>query len=218
MAADQKLLSIGCWLAAISLFSGCRSVQVGPLDLEPAQHSQLQLDKAFVETAALEGRWKDLLNHIAKVDPDSLPYRNKAYAYYWLGVSQYKLHQYQAAQNSWDKAKNTQPSEPLKGMVQKAQHALLSYGHRGDRAQAKSQGYWALQYGIFSLRKSAEDLASNLSWKGAEVQIEEILHRGKTSWVVWSGPHSGQEAEQAQQKWRSKKIACIIKPISKIRP
>ena len=193
-------------------------MSVGPIDFEPSEHRSATLDKRLIETAALQEDWSGLRSHVMQVDGDRLNRTDKIYALYWKGAADYHLHQYQAAQSSWSRAQSFAPTGDMAQMLSKAQSALSSYDQFSNSSSSQSDGNWALQYGIFSLKKSAEDVARGLSWEGTELQIDEMAHNGRPSWVVWSGPYTGTEAEGKQRRLSSKKVQCIIKPVSSLRP
>lgn len=197
---------------------GCRTVSVGPIDLEPSEHRSVSLDKNLIETAALRGDWRGLHSHVTQVNGDRLSRRDQVYALYWKGAADYHLHQYQSAQASWSRAQALGPSGEMGQMLSQAQSALSSYDQFSHAPASQSRGSWALQYGIFSLKKSAEDLARGLSWEGTELQIDEMRHHGRKAWVVWSGPYTGTQAETKQGRLNAKKIQSMIKPMSTLRP
>ena len=212
----MKSLALGSVLLSFGL--GCRTVQVGPIDLEPVRHQRVSMDRSFIEKSALQGQWRSVQQHLKKVDPSDMARADQSYALYWMGASHYHLNQYQSAQHRFDRAKRLGPTGPMVNMLNKAEQALSSYGHPGDISATEARGNWALQYGIFSVRKRAEDLSRDLSFSGAEIQIDEILHRGKTNWVVGSGPYQGPEAERKSNELRSKKVSCLIKPLNRLKP
>jgi hypothetical protein len=211
-----KWTLLACLLGGLS--TGCRSVSVGPIDFEPSEHRSATLDRNLVEKAALLKDWKGLHSHVTQVDGDRLNRSDKVYALYWKGAADYHLHHYQSAQASWTRAQSYGPSGEMAQMLSKAQGALSSYDEFGSATSSQSNGSWAIQYGIFSLKKSAEDLTRELSWGGTELQIDEMRHNGRKMWVVWSGPYTGTQAETKQSQLNSRKVQSMIKPISSIRP
>jgi len=186
---------------------GCRSVsRIAP---EPVSHPKVPINLDYIERCALLDQWGNIRDHLVQVDGDALPSHSKPLALFWMGVAQHNLGNASAAAVSWERALELHPSAQLKGRIQRAQGALRSYG--APQAGGRDQQGSTLQYGVFSLRKSAEDLAKELSWKGVNVQITRAGGPEGTLWTVWSGPYSADQARIKQVSLQERQIAAIVK-------
>jgi hypothetical protein len=202
------MLFRGTFILALLLTLGCRSVS--KIDLEPAHHPTKPINLDYIERCALLDQWGNIREHLVQVDGDALPKGQKPLALFWMGMAQHHLGNPSAAETSWKRAMGFHPSQRLQRRIERAQQALRSYTRPGKIANDPSKS-WALQYGIFSLRKSAEDLARELSWKGLNLQISKS-HRGHDQlWTVWSGPYSGAQARFKQESLQERNVASIVK-------
>lgn len=211
-------LSRGILLLVLLHLAGCRTVS--RLDIEPSQHPSTPIDLDYIERAALLEQWSNIKQHLIKVDGDALPESQKSLALFWMGMAQHHLGHASAAETSWNRAMGFQPSPPLKQRILRAQKALRSYTPQspGHGPKTSSTGAWALQYGVFSLRKSAEDLAKELSWKGLNLHISPSEGSRGLLWIVWSGPYSGSEVRLKQERLQERNIASIVKTSEQLTP
>jgi hypothetical protein len=195
-------------LLSFLLSLGCRSVS--HLELEPSKHPTTPIDLDYIERCALLDQWANIREHLVQVDGEALPRSQKPLALFWMGMAQHHLGRAAAAETSWDRAMGFHPSNSLQRRIQRAQQALRSYG--SNRPAGRDSKIWALQYGVFSLRKSAEDLARELSWKGLNLQISKSNGTRGQLWTVWSGPYSGPQARLKQESLQNRNVASIVKP------
>jgi uncharacterized protein YcfL len=205
-------------LLLVSLgLAGCRSPE--PIEFERMHRSTKSLDKDLVEKAALTEDWDKIKSHLLSVDEQSLALTDKSYALYWMGVTQYKTGQHQGADYSWSKAQNFSPSPQLSAQIEQARRSLKSYGHSDQISSGQidyGRGRWMIQFGIFRLKKSAEDCASSLAWEGLNLQINNINHDGESHWLVWSGPYTGAEVTERRQSLDQKRLKYLVKNIDSL--
>jgi len=199
-------------ISLIGLFvSSCQRSQ----PVEKLTVKSTRLDRDLIETSALKNEWRSIRSHILKVDGNALSAQNQAYALYWLGVAQHKLGDVPSAQRSWERALECRPDVKLTEMVRRAFHQkspvvsrqspLPSYSSSGDTTK------WVLQLGIFSLKDTAENLVNKLNGMGYLVKMRRSEFNGRTSWMVWSGPFSGDDAYRAKSKLQNQGYAAILK-------
>ena len=194
-------------LLGLLVLAGCTSSS--PVELEPVQRSSVQLDKGLVEKSALTENWETIRAHLRSVDEQNLSSNDKAYALFWMGVVQSKSGQKQSADYSY----NCSPQ--LREMIEQARRSLKSYNRERPAATMPvSLGNWMLQFGLFSLRKSADECSTKLAWEGLNLQINEIKKDGKTLWIVWSGPYNGTEVTSLREKLEKKGLKFLVKNMS----
>ena len=199
-------------ISLIGLFvSGCQRSQL----LEKLAIRQTRLDRDLIETSALKNDWRSVRRHILKVDGDALSAQNQAYALYWLGVAQHKLGDAQSAQRSWERALERRPDAKLTEMIRRAFHQKTSVVSQqtplSSRSASGDATKWILQLGIFSLKDTAENLVNRLNGMGHFVKMRRSEFNGRTSWAVWSGPFSGDDAYRTKSKLQNQGFAAILK-------
>lgn len=221
--------------------AGCKSST--PVEQEPLQQTSVRLDRDLIEKSALRENWETIRVHLRSVDEDSLPDGDKAYALYWMGVVQFKTGQKQSADMSWAKAESYSATPSLRDMLETARRNLKGYDRTASALKTSmpdlsedTKGWtpnisssqpsnnfgssygasseWMLQFGIFSSRRAADDCASKAGWEGLNLQITEVRKDGKTTWIVWSGPHSGPQATSLRDKLEKKGLKCLVKNLN----
>lgn len=241
-AEAEPLLKIFPFLAlGLLTLAGCKTST--PTELEPVQRTSVLLNRDLVEKSALKENWETIRVHLRSVDEQSLPDSDKAYALYWMGVVQFKTGQKQSADMSWAKAENYSAPPALRDMIEQARRSHKGYNRQappqkttlpdlsdggwtpntsstpGNNNLASTYGassQWILQFGIFTSRRAADDCAAKAAWEGLNLQITEVRKDGKTTWIVWSGPHSGPQATSLREKLEKKGLKSLVKNMNSL--
>ncbi|MBF0198164.1 MAG: SPOR domain-containing protein [Planctomycetes bacterium] len=200
--------SLTLFLLSAILLSGCSKVSE---HIQPMQRERVELNKNLIEKAALSEDWPSIRKHLLKIEVDALNQNDKAYSLYWMGVSHYHLGHPDTARHHLNKAAGFSRDKNLSEQINQAQAGLGVKSANIKWREPLAAGTWVLQFGVFSIRKSAEDLGRELAWKGVDVQVNEMYIRGKKRWVAWFGPMRAQQAQAEKMRLEKLGVNAYLK-------
>jgi len=195
----------------VLLSSGCGRRE----DPGPSIVSRVDLDRDQVEQNALLGRWQEVLNHLLatrKPEQDD----GQCYILFWKGVAEYNLGNKDQAVKDWQLALHSNPSDLLREQIVTACQQVGSYAHETFFTSQTNGEQKVLQFGIFQIRKKAEDLTRELLWRNLEVHVKETRYNSNRCWVVLMGPLPKERAENVRNQLLQQGVSSIIKSANEI--
>lgn len=177
------------------------------------------LDRDRVEKAALRGQWSDITRYLGSMELGALGCEERAYAFYWLGAGAHFQGEPDRAQQNWSRAAGLPMSPDISqklALALKKSPGQVKAGGPGATPRMQEpmalSGKWIIQLGLFKVKKSADDLFSDLNWKGHPVKVDRLVFKGVETWMVWVGPFEHNRIEREERRLNDLGFSTLVKP------